>query len=496
MKLLSIVLIALSQLSAVAFVSGPIVAKNSLASSSSTCLFDAPEALETEGNWQAFLDEGTTGLVYYFDVSTGESLWEPPTETFPDVRLPRKKQRLADSLRKEYRKSLQKEEEKEQQATATAKKDKNQQKQEAPNWIEGLFDEVVVAAAVETAEKAPAQQGSWLDRFAASKTEVAAVKIEVVEKKPLLNIFPKKEVDPVVESAVNGDAVVTKEEVKEKKGFMDNFFAPPTVQMQTEEKVSAPKKDVAPEIEKRPIKLEMSAYVSPHPAKVRWGGEDAVFTKGRSFGVFDGVSGAEKIDGLPLYSKTLALEMKKMCSTGGMSIAEMSLYLTEAAEYADNCSTGASTAVVASIGENGFLQALNLGDSGCIVVRGGRVTAKTRDISHYFECPYQLSEDSPDRPKDGTKLNVELIAGDIVIMASDGIFDNLREEQILETAGNGPRRSSVIAKRIVDLSRKVSLDENAATPYAKQAMRRGDSAFRNGLGGKLDDASCIVVLCD
>ena len=83
---------------------------------------------------------------------------------------------------------------------------------------------------------------------------------------------------------------------------------------------------------------------------------------------------------------------------------------------------GASTAVVASIGEDNVLRALNLGDSVCLVLRDGAVTARTREIVHYFDCPYQLGDDSPDRPSDGTTLQAEIFGGDVIV-ASDGVFD-------------------------------------------------------------------------
>jgi protein phosphatase PTC7 len=217
--------------------------------------------------------------------------------------------------------------------------------------------------------------------------------------------------------------------------------------------------------------------------------------KGRTFGVFDGVSGAEKQDGVPLYSRTLANEMKKMVGNEGVTVQDMTNYLTAAAAYADGAATGASTAVVASIGENGFLQALNVGDSYCVVVRDGKITAKTREISHYWECPYQLSEDSPDRPRDGTKLNVELVPGDIVIMGSDGVFDNVGDDLLLELIAKSPAKPTPLAKKICDLSRKQSLDKNSVTPYGNQAQRRGDPDYRSGFGGKLDDVSCVVVVC-
>ena len=242
-----------------------------------------------------------------------------------------------------------------------------------------------------------------------------------------------------------------------------------------------------------PIKIESAAYILPHPAKVRWGGEDAVFAKGRTFGVFDGVSGAEKLDGVPLYSKTLADEMRKLVKDDeAISMPEITKRLLKCAEIADQIATGASTAVVASIGEDGFLRALNVGDSACIVIRNGKMVAKTREISHYFECPYQLSVDSPDRPRDGTKMNIELMRGDLILMASDGIFDNLSDDQVVEIAMK-EKQLQTIAKRVSELSRKISLDSKAATPYAKMAQRYGDPDYKDGLGGKVDDVSCIVV---
>jgi len=118
--------------------------------------------------------------------------------------------------------------------------------------------------------------------------------------------------------------------------------------------------------------------------------------------------------------------------------------------------------------------------------------AKTKEIVHYFDCPYQLSDISPDRPRDARKLNVELMRGDIVLMASDGIFDNLEETEIVQLATSAPK-ANVIAKKISDRSRKVSLDSKAETPYSRQAKKNGDPDFRDGLGGKVDDISCVVA---
>lgn len=446
-----------------------------------TALYGAPEPLGEEGTWQAYLDEETTGLIYYFDTATGESRWEPPTGTFPVVRLPRKKQRLADNLRREYRKARkegdvfgQAEEVEEEYSTAVMEQEE-----------EEVFEEV--------SEEEEQPSGGWFTNIFGDSGEVEEEIYE--EAEPVEEIMEEETAAPTNffdgffgggSATVYDEGAVVEEEapVEEKKGAFNSFFTPAPV----EEKII----DTTP----KPIQINIGSHILPHPAKVRWGGEDATFIKGRTFGVFDGVSGAEKLDGVPLYSRTLASEMKKQCGVGGETVQDMTKYLTNAASYADGAATGASTAVVASIGEDGFLQALNVGDSCCMVIRDGKVTAKTREISHYWECPYQLSEDSPDQPKDGTKLNVELVSGDVVIMGSDGIFDNVDDDTILDLVAKAPAiKPTPFAKKICDVSRKASLDKNSPTPYSKQAKRRGDADYKDGLGGKLDDVSCIVVVC-
>lgn len=60
------------------------------------------EPLAQEGPWQAFLDDSNTGLIYYYNVESGETEWIRPTSTFPKVamRTEDKKQVLA--VRQEY----------------------------------------------------------------------------------------------------------------------------------------------------------------------------------------------------------------------------------------------------------------------------------------------------------------------------------------------------------------------------------------------------------
>jgi protein phosphatase PTC7 len=496
----------------------------------------SPEPLAEEGSWQAFLDEETTGLIYYFDTKTGQSLWEPPTASFPEVRLPRRKQRLADNLRRAYRKCRQqemtgstggKDSYDGSTSSTTILEEQEEVDERQPNWIEGILEAeskesaektMMIEQIVQEQEESP-KWFNFFDDVGGKKDSAATIETTPAsdENKPqswLKDIFGVGK----TETDTNGNAALQEDK---KFGILESFatFSIPTspfreevVKTKMTKPVKREKEEVVVVVEKpkpktkkqddkfvkippKPITIEIRSHILPHPERVGWGGEDAVFVKGRTFGVFDGVSGAEKLEGVPLYSRTLANEMQKMVGTEGVTIQELTTYLTNAALYADDAATGASTAVVASIGENGFLQALNVGDSNCMVIRDGRVTAKTREISHFWECPYQLAENSNDRPRDGTKLNVELMPGDVVVMGSDGVFDNVNDDLLVELVRKNPGKAASLAKKICDLSRRQMVDVYSETPFGKQAQRRGDPDYIDGLGGKLDDVSCVVAIC-
>jgi protein phosphatase PTC7 len=472
------------------------------------------EPLASEGDWSAFLDQDNTGMVYYFNTKTGESKWDPPTDSFPSFTMDAETKELARQKRLAYIEANSKEEPKKRgflsSILASNEEEKEEtvveEKQESVAWYQGLFDikegqaeEETKPAEKEEKETSKDESGGFLSNLLGKRGSNGAVK---ADSQPL----------GVADKVLGGSKAL--ESVKKEKPAKKKKDTPVTVTSEDEDGgflssllgkrgnngvVTADSKplNVADKVfttgGNKPLKLDTSSFVLPHPAKVSWGGEDAVFVKGRSFGVFDGVSGAEKLDGIPLFSTTLADEMKRMLNEEGATTKEMISCLADAADFANRAATGASTALVASIGEDDFLRVLNLGDCACWVIRNGEVVARSKEIVHYFDCPYQLSEDSPDRSQDGTKLNFEVIPGDVIVMGSDGVFDNLSQETICETIASSPPKAKAMAKRIADKSRKVSLDEDALTPYATLAKRNGFQDFASGRGGKVDDISCVVV---
>jgi len=450
-----------------------------------------PVPLAKEGKWQAFLDEETTGLVYYFNVDSGVSMWEPPTSSFPKIRMTRREKKRMMIIREAYA---------ERGKEEKAKKDsESKAKRESLfSWFKGDDDDEDESNAVDTTVRV-----------------VESPKIEVTPS-PKIEVTPspKIEVTPTPAPSTTVAAASKPKEKKPEEAFVvpDLFAAfrspqeaatkpsiatTPTTTTTPKTTDSLPPKEDQIQVTTKPtktIKIEIGTKVLPHPEKISWGGEDAIFTQGRTFGVFDGVSGAEKEEGLPLYSVTLAKEMKSSAGSKGLKAEEMEAKLLRAAELADETATGASTAIVASLGEDGFLRVLNMGDSYLLVVRDGRVVARSDEIVHYFDCPFQLSVDSPDRPVDGTVMNVEVIPGDTIVLGSDGVFDNLTEKAICDIVEEGPS-ASVIASVISLESRRIGDDPEAETPYAKEAKKAQYEEYSSGLGGKVDDVSCVVVRC-
>ena len=68
----------------------------------------------------------------------------------------------------------------------------------------------------------------------------------------------------------------------------------------------------------------------------------------------------------------------------------------------------------------------NLGDCSLLVLRGGEIIFRTDEMQHAFNFPLQLGTHSRDEPmKDAKQYEVEVEKGDVVIVGSDGLMDNL-----------------------------------------------------------------------
>ncbi|CAG8720968.1 10819_t:CDS:2, partial [Funneliformis mosseae] len=158
---------------------------------------------------------------------------------------------------------------------------------------------------------------------------------------------------------------------------------------------------------------------------------------------------------------------------------------------------GSSTALIAVLRED-ELRIANLGDCGIGVIRYNDFIFQTEEQQHSFNYPYQLGTSSYDTPQDSQQFTVKIQHGDIIIMGSDGIFDNLFEEDILEeiTQFFCQRQSGlkvdpqIISDTLAWKAKNASKDINVPSPFQSRAMQEG--LYYSG--GKRDDVSVLVAV--
>ncbi|XP_021720978.1 probable protein phosphatase 2C 1 isoform X3 [Chenopodium quinoa] len=155
--------------------------------------------------------------------------------------------------------------------------------------------------------------------------------------------------------------------------------------------------------------------------------------------------------------------------------------------------------IVAMMEGNGILKIANVGDCGLRVIRKGQIMFSTCTQEHYFDCPYQLSsETSGQTYLDAMVSSVKLEEGDIVVMGSDGLFDNVYDREIASTVASNSDVAEA-AKALARLARDHSKDISFDSPYSSEARTKGidvpDWKKLLGMrltGGKLDDITVVV----
>lgn len=88
---------------------------------------------------------------------------------------------------------------------------------------------------------------------------------------------------------------------------------------------------------------------------------------------------------------------------------------------------------------------------------------------------------------------LQLIAGDIIVMGSDGLFDNVSDETIVSEVvklTKAGKRASIVAQRLCAVAFNNSVDKDAITPYCVAATEAFDMVYN---GGKKDDITVLVA---
>ena len=141
---------------------------------------------------------------------------------------------------------------------------------------------------------------------------------------------------------------------------------------------------------------------------------------------------------------------------------------------------GSSTACIVSlVKETGQLDMCNLGDSGYLVIRDGSVIGRSQSQQHRFNSPYQLMLSPEGDISDCTHMSavtsLQTRPTDMVILASDGLWDNLFEQDILTAIRNTTNSADpqLVAQELVRQAQKASEREDYESPFT---WRRVDMA--------------------
>ncbi|OTB07594.1 hypothetical protein M426DRAFT_317901 [Hypoxylon sp. CI-4A] len=297
------------------------------------------------------------------------------------------------------------------------------------------------------------------------------------------------------------------------------------------------------------IQTEKKRPKSKRPAS----GQDAFFisrvgdTNAVAFGIADGVGGWEDSGVDPAdFSHSFCDYMASAAYEHRPDADKLSLTARSLMQrgYDDVCKDGSihaggSTASIAIAGEDGKLEVANLGDSGFVHLRMNAVHSYSEPQTHAFNTPYQLSivpasmlaraavfggAQLCDYPKDADVTQHTLKHGDILVFASDGVWDNLFNQDILRIASRlmvavGAWKSSeggilvaddlkpytqaedstqrpltlqsALAVEIAGAAKLASIDQRVDGPFAKEVQKYYPQ--EDWRGGKIDDI-CVVII--
>jgi protein phosphatase PTC7 len=284
-------------------------------------------------------------------------------------------------------------------------------------------------------------------------------------------------------------------------------------------------------------------------------GQDAFFVSrvGKSrdvaFGIADGVGGwtdsgvdpADFSHGFCDYMAYTAWTFLPDDKSPVLSARRLMQKGYEAIANDETVKAGGSTACIGIAKEDGSLEVANLGDSGFLQLRLNAVHNHSEPQTHAFNTPYQLSiipqkmkaknaafggKQLHDLPKDASVTKHSLRHGDVLIFATDGVWDNLSSQDILrivsrlmvgarawEPTEEGirvgerltfftmtapppagtqgiPSLQSFLAVGIAGEAKAASINTKVDGPFAKEVQRYYPE--EDWRGGKVDDI-CVVV---
>ncbi|XP_049352078.1 uncharacterized protein LOC125816509 [Solanum verrucosum] len=239
--------------------------------------------------------------------------------------------------------------------------------------------------------------------------------------------------------------------------------------------------------------LSSGATLLQYPSKAFAGGHEAYFIAcGKWLGVADAV-GSWSLEGSDpgVYAQELMQNSESIvsqCDTDSINDPKQVLNLS----VSKTDSPGSSTVLIAHF-DGKVLHVANIGDSGFIIVRNGSVYRKSSPMLHEFNLPIQIEKgDDPSQLLEEYKI--ELDEGDIIVTATDALFDNLYDQEIVSIVSRSleaDKSPQEIAEILATRVQQVGSSASGRSPFADAAQAAGYVGYT---GGKRDDVAVIVSL--
>jgi len=287
-------------------------------------------------------------------------------------------------------------------------------------------------------------------------------------------------------------------------------------------------------------------------------GQDSFFysqvgnTHSTAFGVADGVGGwvtsgvdpADFAHGLCEYMACAARLWPHGANTTALHPKDLLQLAYDQVRDDGSIDGGGSTACLAVAAPDGHVEVANLGDSGFMHLGLNAMRHFTEPQTHAFNTPYQLSKTPlrmlvqmavfggpaslSDKPKDASVTHHKVRHGDVLVFATDGVWDNLSPQDTLGIVSRHMVHSGAWVEKdgVLEVGPQIatlvqahphpprqadgeSLQARVATAIAKTAKQAGLNTRRDGPfakevqrhfprerwhGGKPDDIAAVVAI--
>ncbi|KAJ9458028.1 Protein phosphatase PTC7-like protein fig [Diplonema papillatum] len=204
--------------------------------------------------------------------------------------------------------------------------------------------------------------------------------------------------------------------------------------------------------------------------------DDAFFISAQTntAGIADGIGGWKKygVDA-GLYAQALMQKTRDLLESGAMSTWAAPLQLLEVAYQQTRVAGSATVCLVALRGT--ALQVCNVGDCQLCLFRDGRLLLRSDVLKHSAGKPYQIAVNCGDVPGDADLFSFPARDGDVVLLGSDGLFNNVTEQYLAELTAH-PRRTPIYSAQAV-------AEDIVDAAHANSVLPSGDP----------DDITCVIL---